>query len=240
MFVPLYDGNRLKSIRFQFVTVLIIAINLFVYAVLQGGLGVSLNEVFTASFAVIPSEFLGGALPSNIPGANDQYAVPEQFTVISYMFLHGGWMHLGGNMLFLWVFGDNVEDALGHTRFLLFYLLCGVAAGLLQIYLSPQPNSVLVGASGAVAGVIAGYLMLYPHVWVWVLALGRLPLNLKAYWVILAWIAFQLVMAFSLSGNMQNVAWWAHIGGFFAGVLLILVMRRPGVPLFSKELPARP
>ncbi len=239
MFVPLYDANKLKTIRFQIVTVLIIITNVLVYAFLQGGLGVELNHVFTASFAVIPTEFMGGHLPDDMAGVPQQLNVPEPLTVITYMFLHASWLHLGGNMLFLWVFGDNVEDALGHGRFLLFYLLCGIAAGLLQIYLSPQPHSVLVGASGAVAGVIAGYLLLYPHVWVWVLVLGRLPLNLKAYWVILAWIAFQVSMTFAMYGDSaaRNVAWWAHIGGFLAGLALVPLMRRPGVRLLSKSLP---
>ena len=237
MFIPFYDRNSLNTIRFQYVTVLLILINVAVYALFQGGLGLHLNDVFTASFAIIPTEFRGGMLPENMTGMVQQLDVPEPLTLLTYMFLHGSWMHLAGNMLFLWVFGDNVEDALGHVRFLLFYLLCGMAAGLLQIYMSPHPNSILVGASGAVAGVIAAYLLLFPHIWVWILVLGRLPLNVKAYWAILAWIGFQLFMALSVPGKLQNVAWWAHIGGFLAGAVLVVFMRRPGVGLFNRTLP---
>ena len=116
-------------------------------------------------------------------------------SLVTYAFLHGSWMHLGGNMLFLWVFGDNVEDALGHGRFLVFYLLCAAAAGYGHALTEPVSIAPLIGASGAVAGVIGAYLVLHPKVRVWVLAFGRLPLRLPAAWVLSAWIAFQLVMA---------------------------------------------
>jgi membrane associated rhomboid family serine protease len=157
-------------------------------------------------------------------------------TLITYMFLHGGWMHLIGNMLFLWVFGDNVEDAMGHGRFLAFYLLAGIAGGLAHTLSGPTSTVPLVGASGAIAGVVAAYLMLHPRVKLWVLVLGRFPLKVSAVWAIGAWAAFQVVML--LVASDHTTAWWAHIGGFAAGAVLLPIMRKPGVALFDRDLPA--
>ena len=231
MFVPIGDDNPLKSIRFQYVTVALIAANLLAF--LFETLPLSTDAVL-ASFAVVPQELLqvniiGGGVA---PGSGDSIAVPERATLLSYMFLHGDVMHLIGNMLFLWVFGDNVEDALGHFRFLFFYLACGVAAALAHTMMLPESADALIGASGAVSGVIAAYLMLHPRVGVWVLALKVIPLRITAAWALGAWIVFQLVMvALPQSGP---TAWWAHIGGLLAGALLVLVLRRPGVPLFGR------
>jgi membrane associated rhomboid family serine protease len=150
------------------------------------------------------------------------------------MFLHASWLHLIGNMLFLWVFGDNVEDATGHFRFLLFYLACGAVAALAHSFVLPESELPLVGASGAVAGVIGAYLILHPRVRIWVLLLWRIPVRLSAMWVIGVWIAIQLVNALTVQGD--GVAWWAHVGGLAAGAILILFLRRPGVALFDRNL----
>jgi len=139
-------------------------------------------------------------------------------------------------MLFLWVFGDNVEDAMGHLKFLVFYLLCGIVAGLTHTLIAPTSDIPLIGASGAVAGVIAAYLMLHPKVQVWVLALKVIPLRISAAVVLGIWILTQIVMV--VLPQVGPVAWWAHIGGLIAGALLVLVMRRPGVPLFDRGLGA--
>ena len=180
--------------------------------------------------AIVPCQLLGltdcAANSGQMIGA-----IPEHFTPISYMFLHGGWMHLIGNMLFLWVFGDNVEDAMGHLPFIVFYLLCGILAGYAHSLMAPSSPSPLIGASGAVAGVIAAYLMLHPNVLVWVLAFGAISMNLRAVWVLGAWVVLQF--ASLIMAQQSNTAWWAHIGGLAAGALLILVMRRRGVPLFQ-------
>lgn len=154
------------------------------------------------------------------------------------MFLHAGWMHLIGNMLFLWVFGDNVEDAMGHVRFLVFYLAAGVAGGLAHMLSVPDSTIPLVGASGAIAGVVAAYLILHPRVKLWVLVLGRIPLKISAMWALGAWAAFQVIML--LVASDHTTAWWAHIGGFVAGAALVPFMRKPGVPLFDQDLPAKP
>jgi membrane associated rhomboid family serine protease len=160
--------------------------------------------------------------------------VPERLTLISYMFFHGDILHLAGNMLFLWVFGDNVEDAMGHVRFLVFYLACGVIAGLTHAWMVPDSDSPLIGASGAVAGVIAAYLMLHPRVRVWVLALKAIPLRISAAFALGLWILIQVVMV--LLPQVGPVAWWAHIGGLVAGAVLVVFMRRSGVPLFDKRV----
>jgi len=186
------------------------------------------------SFALTPSDLLHFASVGDTPaptGKGTSLPVPVWVTLISYQFLHGGILHLLSNMLFLWVFGDNVEDALGHLRFLAFYLLCGVAGGFAHAIASPFP---LIGASGAVAGVIAAYLMLHPRVRVWVLAFRILPLRVPAVWVLGVWVVSQFVMV--IVAPADGVAWWAHIGGMAAGALLVLIMRRPGVRLFDRGL----
>jgi membrane associated rhomboid family serine protease len=134
------------------------------------------------------------------------------------------------------VFGDNVEDAMGHLKFLAFYLLCGVAGGLAHAAFLPASQFPLIGASGSVAGVIAAYLMLHPRVRIWVLAFRFVPLRVPAVWVLGFWVVMQFVMV--VLAPADGVAWWAHVGGMAAGAVLILFMRRPGVPLFDRGLVA--
>jgi membrane associated rhomboid family serine protease len=150
--------------------------------------------------------------------------------------VHGDIFHLLSNMLFLWVFGDNVEDAMGHARFLAFYLLSGVAGGLAHAAIQSSSASPLIGASGAVAGVIAAYLMLHPRVRVWVLAFRFIPLRIAAAWVLGVWVVTQIMMAFV--APVDQIAWWAHVGGMVAGAILVLFLRRPGVLLFDRGLQA--
>ncbi|MGI9423029.1 MAG: rhomboid family intramembrane serine protease [Hyphomicrobiaceae bacterium] len=236
MFVPLHDANKLKSIPFQYVTLLLIALNVAVFLVQQAS-GQPIGDF--ASFGLVPRELLQvGYFGGPAYGQFDKLAVPESYTLISYMFFHGDIFHLVFNMAFLWVFGDNVEDAMGHLKFLVFYLLCGVIAGLLHTHMSPTSPRPLIGASGAVAGVISAYLILHPRVRVWVLAFRFLPLRISAFWALGAWIVLQFVMVYMAQIGMQNgpVAWWAHIGGLVAGAVLIVFMRRPDVPLFDQGL----
>jgi membrane associated rhomboid family serine protease len=229
MFVPLHDENSLKSIRFQYVTILLIAINVIVYFLETA----RMDEVAIAGFAIIPKElFDTSLLPFSVDTVGP--AVPERLTLLTYMFFHGDILHLAGNMLFLWVFGDNVEDAMGHIKFLLFYLACGVFAGLVHAWIEPSSDIPLIGASGAVAGVIAAYLVLHPRVRVWVLALKAIPLRISAAFALGLWILIQVVMV--LLPQVGPVAWWAHIGGLIAGAVLVLFLRRPGVPLFDRGL----
>ena len=231
MFIPLRDDNSLKSIPFQYVTVGLIAVNILVFLLEVSGL----SHAAVASFAVTPRELLGGtALLAPSSFSEDGYAIGEEATLLTYMFFHADVFHLVGNMLFLWVFGDNVEDAMGHLRFLVFYLACGVFAALFHAWMLPDSDLPLIGASGAVAGVIAAYLMLHPKVGVWVLAFKVIPLRITAGLALGVWIALQVVMV--AMPDMGPVAWWAHIGGLIAGAVLILFMRRPGVPLFDRGM----
>jgi membrane associated rhomboid family serine protease len=234
--------NPVKRVRFQFVTVGLILANCAVFFFFQVGLLYPLGDVLLIDYSVIPNELLHFAqVPTGVeapPVAPDvrgpqTLILPEEITLITYMFLHGSLLHLAGNMIFLWVFGDNVEDCLGHLRFLAFYLLCGIFAGLVHAFVSLPSDIPMIGASGAVAGVIAAYLMLHPHVRVWVLVLYRLPLRVSAGFALAVWILLQFVNIYT--DTSSNTAWWAHIGGLAAGAVLVVFMRRPGVPLFDKS-----
>lgn len=232
LFIPVYDYNPLRSIRVQFVTIGLIIANVVIFGLQVTG-GLPLEQVL--AFALVPAQLLSlGALSPGDTAVISGVLIPEQLTPISYMFFHGDIFHLTGNMLFLWVFGDNVEDALGHFKFLVFYLLCGVAGGLAHAFMMPASTMPLIGASGAVAGVIAAYLMLHPRVRVWVLIFRFVPLRITAAFALGAWILTQLVMV--MIPDAGQIAWWAHVGGLAAGALLVLVMRRPGVPLFDRNL----
>ncbi len=231
MFVPVHDSNRLRSIRFQYVTLTLILVNCAVYALEVSGMPAQA----IASFGIVPDKLLGARLAGGVvtlPG--ELLPLPAWLTVFTYMFFHADIWHIGSNMLFLWVFGDNVEDAMGHFRYFCFYIACGVAAGMAHALMQPNSPVALLGASGAVAGVIAAYVVLYPRVKVWVLAFRIIPLHITAAWAIGAWLATQVVMlALPQTGPALAVAWWAHIGGFVAGAMLVLVMRRRDVPLFG-------
>jgi membrane associated rhomboid family serine protease len=206
VFIPLSDDNPLRAIRFQWVTVGLIVANVAVFIWQSGSLG----ESAAASFALIPNElFQVKIFGGSAHGPLDALDVPESYTLLTYMFLHGDIFHLASNMLFLWVFGDNVEDALGHIKYLVFYVVCGIAAGLVHAYMLPESKLPLIGASGAVAGVIGAYLVLHPRVLVWVLAFRFIPLKIPAAWVLGVWVATQLVMV--LVNQSDQVAWWAHI-----------------------------
>lgn len=231
MFIPVYDVNPLRSIQFQVVTLSLIVVNTAMFllqiAILPRGV--------VLGFALVPSELLGlGAIGPSVGLPGGEIGIPDRLTLLTYMFFHGDIFHLVGNMLFLWVFGDNVEDALGHFKFLIFYLACGIAGGLTHALMMPTSPMPLIGASGAVAGVIAAYIMLHPRVRVWVLVFRFIPVRISAAFALGAWIAVQFIMV--LLPEVGPVAWWAHIGGILAGAVLVLFMRRPGVPLFDRGL----
>ncbi len=227
MFVPIHDDNPLRRIPRPYVTWGLIALNCVIFVLQSSPAG----EHVAASFAIIPVElFRVGVLGGAAMGPHDAWAVPERYTLVSYMFLHGDLAHLAGNMAFLWVFGDNVEDDLGHLRFALFYIVCGIVGGLAHAALLPGSNLPLIGASGAVAGVIMAYLILYPQVRVWVLAFRAIPLRITALFALGAWVASQFAMLaipYVVPGaKIGPISWWAHIGGIVAGAVLILTMGR--------------
>jgi membrane associated rhomboid family serine protease len=228
VFIPVQDDNRLKVIRFQWMTAALIAINVVVFF----AQATVIDDRVAASFAVVPVELLRmGVIGGPAFGPLDAVPVPERYTLLAYMFLHGDVVHLGSNMLFLWVFGDNIEDALGHVRFLVFYVACGICAALAHALMMPSSTLPLIGASGAVAGIIGAYLVLHPRVQVWVLAFRIIPLRIPAMFVLGAWVVTQITML--LMPQATNTAWWAHIGGLLAGAALILLFRRPGTPLLD-------
>lgn len=243
---PIGDDNSDRRIT-PYVTYALIALNIAVFVFLQLG-----SNAFTYGYSVVPAEILsgrdivqnlatrGGVLPQ-APGPD-----PIQLTILSAMFMHGGWAHLGGNMLYLWIFGDNVEDAMGHFKFLVFYLLCGVLATGAHIVASQMAGGFnlyipSLGASGAIAGVLGGYLMLYPHKSVRVL-LGFFFVSIPAVIVIGIWIATQLMSGFGSIATTQQtresgggVAYFAHIGGAVAGLILVNLFRNSQIQQRADE-----
>jgi len=221
VFVPLHDDTPLKVIRFQFVTITIIAGNILIFLMT----GVFQSETMLAgvatSFGVVPSD-LTTAFSQNIPYS----PIPEPLTFLTYMFLHAGWLHLISNMLFLWVFADNIEDAFGYFAFVLFYLLCGIAGALAHVLMSPASTAPLIGASAAVSGVIGAYMLLYPRARVWILLFFRIPLRISAIWVLGGWFLLQIFSVLTTDQSAEvEVAWWAHIGGFVAGLAITFLLR---------------
>jgi membrane associated rhomboid family serine protease len=223
MFIPLKDDTPLRLIRFQYVTAAIIAVNVIVFLITGPLLGDEGLMAAITGFGLVPAELLdvSGRSPTGF------HPIAEPLTLFSSLFLHAGWMHLLGNLAFLWVFADNVEDAFGHIGFLLFYVLCGVAAGLAHAFMLSGSNQPLVGASGAVSGVLAAYLLLYPRARVWILLLMRLPLRIPAWIVLGGWIVLQFVSLYLDQPEDLAVAWWAHIGGFAMGMVYTLILRSP-------------
>jgi membrane associated rhomboid family serine protease len=219
VFIPLHDDTPLSVIRFQFVTFAIIALNIIIFL----ATGAFSTQAFQSSvadgFGLIPYE-----LVRVFEGQKHIGPIPEVFALITSMFLHGGWLHLLGNMIFLWVFADNVEDAFGYAGFIFFYLLCGLAGGLTHVFMMQQSGQPLIGASGAVSGILASYLVLFPRARVWVLLFMRIPVPLPAFWVLSGWFLLQVVSLVG-AGVGEEVAWWAHIGGFVAGLVLTLLLR---------------
>ncbi len=226
--IPLRDDNP-ATIR-PFITVGFIAACVLVF-LWQLSLGKN-GETALYALGVIPAVLFDHARMSG-----EIALVPAWVTVFTSMFLHGGWMHLLGNMLYLWIFGNNVEDSMGHGRFIAFYLLCGVAAAFAQAL--PNPGSVvpMIGASGAISGVLGAYLLLYPHARVTVvIPLGLIlhTTRLPAGWVLVFWFVLQIINAAAESAHSGGgVAWGAHIGGFVAGMALIPFFKHANVPLFS-------
>jgi membrane associated rhomboid family serine protease len=215
MFLPLHDDTPLRVIRFQFVTLAIIVLNVAIY-------GLSWYFFTQAMQANIENGL--GLIPANLFQISTDLHVPEPLTLITYLFLHGGWLHLFGNMIFLWVFADNIEDAFGYFGFVAFYLLCGIAGGLLHVLMLPNSHSPLIGASAAVSGVLAAYLVLYPRARVWILLFIAIPVPMPAIWVLGGWFLLQ-VYSLASAASADEVAWWAHMGGFATGIILTLALR---------------
>ncbi len=223
-FIPIYDTNPLKNIKRPWVAWGLIVANILVYFLVESGTAGEASDASVTAFGLFPAVFSGVDVSRS--------ALPDVATLITYSFLHADFWHLAGNMIFLWVLADNVEDALGHVRFLVFYLLCAAGAGYAFVLSNPAMTGPVIGASGAIAGTISAYLILHPRAKMWVLAFGRIPLRLSAVYVLSFWIVFQ-VFAVLFASHEGNVAWWSHIGGLICGAVLVLVMRRKNAPLFD-------
>ncbi len=225
--IPLRDANPTR--RVPFVTYGLIAVNAAVFLFQE-----SLPERPYAGFV-----FSYAATPALITAHFGAYA----YTLVTSMFLHGGWVHLLSNMLYLWIFGNNIEDRLGRVRFLLFYLICGFAASAAQVAIDPSSAVPMIGASGAISGVLGAYVVLFPNARVLTLVfyffLVRL-VELRAVWLLGFWFLMQLVSGLGSLGmvRMGGVAFFAHIGGFVAGFLLVLLLApsRRGRSLESDDL----
>ena len=231
-FLPLGDETKHQRIDFAWATWSLIALSFFVF-VYQQGLTRQEGLDLVYRLGSIPAVLFGRA---SLGDALD--TLPAAMTLFTYQFLHGNWDHLLGNLLFLWIFGDNVEDAMGHKRFLAFYLLCGVLAAVVYGAFAMDSTVPLIGASGAISGVLGAYVLLHPFARIIVLVVV-LPLKLPAWILLLVWFGFQFVALGSDSVGGDDVAWAAHIAGFIAGAALVPIFRTAGVPLFQRNAPPR-
>jgi membrane associated rhomboid family serine protease len=220
MVMPIYDDNPFRLPHRPIVTWSLIGLNLLMFLIEIPSAGDSYAVI--SRYGVTPAAFIGdGAVPG---------ALPPVLTLVTYMFLHADAGHIFGNMIFLWVFGDDIEEALGRTRFLLFYLLTGALAALAYIASNVDSEIPLIGASGAIAGIVVAYVMLRPCARVTVL-LWFIPLRIAAYWVVGAFAVTQFVHLGSASKS--DVAYWCHVGGMVAGGALFMLMRPAGLRLFE-------
>jgi membrane associated rhomboid family serine protease len=240
MFIPISDEN--PTLRFPLVTVLLLLAMGAVWVVVEGaGLDGHALAAAVCNYGLVPGELTGKArIGTGVPLGEGLACLVDNdsinlLTPLTSMFLHGSWLHLLGNGLFLWVFGNNVEDSMGRLRFLIFYILCGLAAAGAQVAISPASPVPMVGASGAIAGVLGAYLLLYPRVRVRVLMVLIIFIQIitvPAYLVLLIWIGLQLLSGLPQlsqirSAESSGVAVWAHIGGFAAGAALVHLFRNP-------------
>ena len=229
-FIPLFDDN--PSRRTPWAAWLVVALCVIVF-LWQQSLGHQGERLAFYQYGFVPANASGAApLPPGLA------VIPAWATMVTAMFLHGGWMHIGGNMLYLWIFGDNVEDSMGPVRFAIFYVLCGVAAALAQFMIDPSSRVPMVGASGGIAGILGAYLILHPRAavrtFLLIIIFVRF-INLPAWLVLGVWIAGQFVAVPSALAGTDGggVAYFAHIGGFIAGMCLVPVFKRSDVPLFG-------
>ncbi|WP_207481182.1 rhomboid family intramembrane serine protease [Arenibaculum pallidiluteum] len=227
-FLPISDDNPTR--RAPVVTLLIIGLCIAVF-LWQQSLRPDARDAAVYAFGVIPAVLFGiAALPPELS------VLPPWGTIVTSMFMHGGFMHVIGNMLYLWIFGNNVEDSMGRGRFLLFYLLCGLAAAMAQAIADPSSEVPMIGASGAIGGVLGAYIVLHPQanvrVFAWIIIFVRM-INVPAVIVLGMWFAGQLLSGFTTPTDGGGVAFWAHVGGFVAGMALIPFFRDRHVPLFQ-------
>jgi membrane associated rhomboid family serine protease len=229
---PLYDDNPRVHIATPYVNYGIIAICVVVF-LWQVSLGESGEQRTILTLGMIPARLFGyGELPPEL------IVVPAWVTIFTSMFMHGGFLHLGGNMLYLWIFGDNIEDSMGHARYVIFYLLCGTAAALAQGFAGPASETPMVGASGAISGVLGAYILMHPGATVRVfifLGVFVTVAHIPALIVLGVWFLLQLFSGLATPTTSEGgVAFWAHVGGFVAGLALIMVFKRTWIEVLEK------
>jgi membrane associated rhomboid family serine protease len=225
--IPISDDNPVRSTSYVTIIVIVLCVLAFVWELSLGGKADGALAVlgFTPDTLLHPENALSPWL-----------GVPPAATILTSMFLHAGFLHIAGNMLYLWIFGNNIEDAMGHLKFAVFYLICGIAAALTMVLVDPASHTPIVGASGAISGVLGAYMLLFPrariHVVVplWFLFY---PFWVRAVWVVGIWFAMQLVTAALTPPSEPGVAWWAHVGGFTVGLLLTPLLKSRDVPYFG-------
>ncbi len=229
--IPLHDDNPTTIRPVVTISIILACVLMFLW---QVSLGPRTGQALVFALGMIPAVLFDQAsLPPELQ------LVPVGMTVLTSMFLHGSWMHLLGNMLYLWIFGNNIEDSMGHGRFIIFYLLCGICAALAQALINPLSEVPMIGASGAISGVLGAYLLLYPHARVMVLVpLGLFitTVNMPASLVLLLWFVIQLVSSIAVDSNGGGVAFFAHVGGFIAGMAMIPLFKHRDLHLWA---PAR-
>ena len=224
--IPLHDDNPTE--RMPLVTIAFIAACVLVF-LYQASLPVGPGQTFVFQYGAIPALLFGqGELSSHV------VAIPAFATLFTSMFLHGGLMHLIGNMLYLWIFGNNIEDVMGHAKYLVFYLACGLLAALSHAITDPSSPVPMVGASGAISGVLGAYILLFPRAHVLVLIPGLGTTRVAAGLVLGMWFVMQLFSGgMSVGSKGGGVAFFAHIGGFVVGMALIGLFKRRDVPFFA-------
>ena len=235
--IPIYDDNPALGKPILVVGIIVLCVIIWFW---QSGLGYQVNNQMIISYGLTPAAFLG-----KMEQAGPLISI---FTLFTSMFMHGGFMHLAGNMLYLWIFGDNIEGALGHIRFIIFYLLCGIVAAFAQIFSAPESTIPMIGASGAVSGVLGAYLIFYPRARIRTfvfLGIFITFLRLPAVLLLGVWILGQIISACISNPGSPGVAWFAHLGGFFAGMILGPLLKKPNISIFQnprtkvKEKPIR-
>jgi len=233
LMIPISDDNPTRITPLVTWALILACVGVYLWQLQQQG------EAF--GDALLKYGFTPSSLMSPQFEATGIPVVPAALSIFTAMFLHGSILHLAGNMLYLWIFGNNIEDAMGHVRFLLFYLLCGVAAAMTMAFMDPLSVRPMVGASGAISGVLGAYMLLYPRARVTVLIpllIILYPFRINAAWVVGVWFAMQLL---ALTGpDTSGIAWWAHVGGFAAGVALTPFLKSSGVPFFGPHPPRGP
>ena len=225
--LPLYDDNPIRRAPVMTWVLIGMCVGAYLWELGQD------EHAISYGYGMIPAVLFGHAQLT--PGLA---VIPPWATIFTSMFLHGGLLHLGGNMLFLWIFGNNVEDLLGGFRFLVLYFASGVAAALAQALPDLSSDIPMIGASGAIAGVLGAYLMLYPranvHVFVWIIIFFRI-FNLPAWLILGFWFLMQVLAGLSAGTHSPGVAVWAHAGGFVTGIILIMLLRPYGVQLLHAQ-----